>query len=226
MDPRCEEARELAPELALGIVEGEERGRALEHLADCPDCRRRVEELAEVADQLLLLAPHREAPVGFESEVLSRLLPAPPSKRRRRRRRLGFVLAPVATALAAAAIVLAIVAPDLRLASHYRHTLDEANGKEFESYALRGAGDSHVGTVFSYEGSPDWVHIDVAQGHRSGLNAAELVTDDGTVVPLRWFHLDPGGSSGGWIPVDPQRVSVLRLSGAPGSQPLVAKFSD
>jgi DNA ligase D len=47
MDPRCEELRELAPELALGVVEGEERGRALEHLADCPECRRRVEELAE-----------------------------------------------------------------------------------------------------------------------------------------------------------------------------------
>jgi Putative zinc-finger len=221
MDPRCEEVRELAPELALGIVEGEERGRALEHLADCPECRRRVEELAEVADQLLLLAPHREVPVGFESRVLGRVLPSP---RPRRRRRLRLVLAPAAAAVAAAAIVLAIVAPDLRTASHYRHTLDQANGKEFESYALR-AGDTHVGTVFSYEGSPSWVHIDVDAGHRAGLTAADLVTDDGTQVPLRWFHMDPGGGSGGSIPVNPKHVSVLRLSGAPGTPPLVARFS-
>ena len=69
IDPRCEEFRELAPELALGIVEGEERGRALEHLADCPDCRRRVEELSEVADGLLLAAPHREPPVGAGARV-------------------------------------------------------------------------------------------------------------------------------------------------------------
>ena len=63
---RCDEVRAVAPELALGIVEGEERGLALEHLAECPDCRRRVEELSEVAAELLLLAPHEEVPVGFE----------------------------------------------------------------------------------------------------------------------------------------------------------------
>src|SRR5581483_2559194 len=176
MSDRCDELRELAPELALGIVDGEERAWALEHLADCPDCRRRVEELSEVADELLLLTPHREPPVGFESRVLADALPKPAP---RRRSRLRLVLAPAAAALASAAIVLAVVAPDLRLASHYRHTLDQANGKEFESYALRGPGGAHVGTVFSYEGSPSWVQIDVDPGHRAGLTRAALVTDDG-----------------------------------------------
>jgi hypothetical protein len=215
-----DEIRELAPELALGTVEGEERGQALQHLADCPDCRRYVEQLSEVADELLLLVPHREPPVGFESRVLSEVLPAPKPKRRRR---LRLVLAPAAAAVAAAAIVLAIVAPDLRLASHYRHTLDQAHGKEFESYALRGPGDSHVGTVFSYEGSPSWVHIDVDPGHRSGLTSAELVTKDGSPIQLNWFHLDSAGGSGGSIPVDPKQVSVLRMSGA-GTAPLIAHF--
>ena len=37
---RCDEARELAPELALGIVDGEERAEALRHLSACADCRR------------------------------------------------------------------------------------------------------------------------------------------------------------------------------------------
>jgi hypothetical protein len=220
MDARCEETRAQAADLALGIVEGEERGRALEHLSKCPDCRAEVEKFSEVADELLLLAPHREPPVGFESRVLGELLPAPKPRRRWR-----LVLAPAATAVAAAAIVLAIVAPDLRLASHYRHTLDQANGKEFESYALRGPGDTHVGTVFSYDGSPSWVEIDVDPAHRSGLTTAELVKDDGSQVPLRWFHLDGMGGSGGSIPVDPHHVSVLRLSGAPGTAPLVATFN-
>jgi len=221
VNPRCDQTRELAAELALGVVEGEERGRALEHLADCPECRSRVEDLSEVADQLLLLAPHREPPVGFESRVLAPLRPTP----KQRRWRWRVVLAPAAAAVAAAAIVLAIVAPDLRLASHYRQTLDQANGKEFESYALRGASDAHVGTVFSYEGSPSWVHIDVDPARRSGLTTAQLVTDNGTQVPLRWFHLDSAGGSGGSIPVDPHHVSVLRLSGGPGTQPLVAKLN-
>jgi hypothetical protein len=221
MDPRCEETRALAAELALGIVEGEERGRALQHLADCPECRLRVEELSEVADQLLLLAPHREPPVGFESRVLAEVV-APPQPKRRRRLRL--VLAPAAAAVAAAAIVLAIVAPDLRLASHYKHTLDQANGKEFESYALR-AGDNHAGTVFSYDGTPSWVHIDVDAAHRAGLTSAELVTDDGAQIPLHWFHLDAAGGSGGSVPLDPHEINVLRLSGPPGSQPLIARFN-
>ena len=65
----------MAADLALGIVEGEERGRALEHLAKCPDCRAEVEKFSEVADELLLLAPHREPPVGFESRVLERAAP-------------------------------------------------------------------------------------------------------------------------------------------------------
>jgi Putative zinc-finger len=223
MDQRCEEIRELAPELALGIVEGEERGRALEHLADCPDCRRRVEELSEVADELLLLAPHREAPVGFESRVLKKVLPSPPPPRRRRR--LGLVLAPVAAALAAVAITLAIVSDDIRLANQYRGTLQEANGKQFEAYHLQGGGGSLAGTVFSYQGSPNWLLITVDPADRADLRSAQLVMDDGRQIPLNWFHLDPSGSSGGGIPVDPHQVSVLRLLPGSGGEPLVAHFT-
>jgi anti-sigma factor RsiW len=221
MNPNCEHTRELAPELALGIVEGEERGRALEHLADCPECRRRVDELAEVADQLLLLAPHREVPVGFESRVLSRVLPAPPP---RRRRRFGLVLAPAAAALAAVAITLAIVSGDLRDASQYHQTLQKANGKEFEAYSLYGGGGAVAGTVFSYQGAPDWLVITVDPAHRADLRAAQLVMDDGRQVPVNWFHLDPSGSSGGGIAFDPHDVNVLRLLPGPGGQPLVAHF--
>jgi anti-sigma factor RsiW len=221
MDPRCEEMRQLAPELALGIVEGEERGRALEHLADCPDCRRRVEELAEVADQLLLLAPHREAPVGFESQVLRRVLPSPSP---RRRRRLGIVLAPAAAALAAVAITLAVVSDDLDLASDYRQTLEEANGQGFYASPLQSENGTRAGTVFSYLGSPDWLQITVDPTHRADLRAAELVMDDGRQVPLAWFHLDGTGSSGGGVSVDLHQISVLRLLPARGGEPLIARF--
>jgi putative zinc finger protein len=221
MDARCEEIRELAPELALGIVEGEERGRALEHLAECPDCRRRVEELSEVADELLLLAPHREVPVGFESRALEPLRPPAVAKPRRR---LRLVLAPVAAAAAAVAVTLAIVSGDLRDASHYRQTLDTAHGKEFESYSLRAAGGAAAGTVFSYRGSPSWVFLTVDPAHRAGVSSGELVMDDGRQVPLDPFTVNAStGSWGGAIPVDPKHVSVLRLSG-PGGEPLVARF--
>jgi hypothetical protein len=222
MDPRCDELRELAPELALGIVEGEERGRALEHLADCPECRRRVEELTEVADELLLLAPHKEVPVGFESRVLGRVLPSPPP--RRRRRRLALVLAPAAAALAAAAITLGIVWSDWQTGRDYNDTLQEANGRDFEAYRLYTDG-SVAGTAFSYQGDPSWLLITVDPSHRADLRGAQLVMDDGRQVPLNWFHLDPSGSSGGGIPVDPHHVVVLRLLPGAGGDPLVAHFS-
>jgi anti-sigma-K factor RskA len=222
MDPRCQETREMAADLALGIVEGEERGRALQHLADCPDCRAEVEKYSELADELLLLSPRREPPVGFESRVLDELLPAP---KPRRRRRLTLVLAPVAAAVAAVAITLAVVSDDLQLASHYRHTLKEANGKEFESYLLQTEGGQNAGTVFSYSGYPSWVLITVDPAHRADLRSAELVMNDGRQVPVHWFGLDPSGSSGGGIPVDPKNVSVLRLLPGAGGEPLIAHFT-
>jgi Putative zinc-finger len=221
MNPRCEEIRALVPELALGIADGEERGRALKHLADCPDCRAELEKLSDVADELSLLAPHREPPAGFESRVLARVLPQPAP--RRRRRRLLVALAPAAAAAAAVAITLGVVSNDLQRAHHYDSVLNQANGKEFEAYSLYDDG-SPAGTVFSYEGSPSWVQIDVDPGHRQGVTSAELVTDDGTQIPLRWFRLDSQGASGGSIPVDPGRVSVLRLLPGDGGQPVIAHF--
>jgi Putative zinc-finger len=61
----CEQVKELAPELALGIAEGEERAAALRHLSGCARCRQLVSELSAVGDELLLLAPAREPPPGF-----------------------------------------------------------------------------------------------------------------------------------------------------------------
>ena len=53
----CDQIRDLAPELALGIADGAERASALRHVANCPDCRRVLDELSTVSDELLLLAP-------------------------------------------------------------------------------------------------------------------------------------------------------------------------
>jgi hypothetical protein len=224
MDRRCEETRAIAAELALGVAGGEERGRALQHLAECAACRAEVAKLAEVADELLLLAPEREPPVGFESRVLGELRPAPP-RRRRRRRRLALALAPVAAAAAAVAITFGIVSDDLELADHYRDTLSAANGREFGAYALREASGQPVGQVFAYEGSPSWLLMTVDRGHRSGKKGAELVMDDGRRVPIRWFYLAPDwGSCGGAVGVDLERVSVLRIVPKRGGDPLVARF--
>ena len=71
--PMCGDVRELAPELALGIVGGPERADALQHASECGPCRALIGELAEAADALTLLAPESEPPPGFEERVLAAL---------------------------------------------------------------------------------------------------------------------------------------------------------
>lgn len=72
-DIRCDEFSQLAPEVALGLLEGDQRAEALGHLAGCPTCRDHLEGLLRVADGLLLLAPPGEPAIGFETRVMERL---------------------------------------------------------------------------------------------------------------------------------------------------------
>lgn len=69
----CAQLADAAPELALGILPGDERAAALAHLDECPGCRQEVSSLAGVADQLLLLTPTAEPQAGFEQRVLASL---------------------------------------------------------------------------------------------------------------------------------------------------------
>ena len=94
----CAQLRDVAPELALGVLGGAERAEAIMHVNDCARCQALVNELSEAADALPLLAPEIEPPFGFEQRVLS-------SGRARRRRSVRRMVAAVAVAAAAAAIL-------------------------------------------------------------------------------------------------------------------------
>jgi hypothetical protein len=72
-DTGCDAFREIAPELALGLLSGDERGAAITHLTTCARCQAHLEGLVRVADDLLLLAPPVEPEIGFESRVMGRL---------------------------------------------------------------------------------------------------------------------------------------------------------
>lgn len=72
-DAACARIRELAPELALGLLTGEARADALAHLERCEGCRADVAALAQVADEVLLAAPEVAPPPGFADRVVARL---------------------------------------------------------------------------------------------------------------------------------------------------------
>jgi hypothetical protein len=85
-EPSCARMGDLAAELALGVLPGDERAEAVDHLAACPECRTLVRELTTIGDDLLGLAP-----VGYRT------------RRLRPRRWL-----PMASAAAVAAVVFGV----------------------------------------------------------------------------------------------------------------------
>ena len=153
-DAQCDEIRVLLPELALGIADGEDRSRALEHAATCADCRRELESLSTVADELLELAPAAEPPAGFETRVLGALHPDRRRARRTFRRPFAFAAVALATAAMTAGITVRAFEGDRSLADHYRSVLAEAHGSYFSAARLRDAAGAEGGTVFLYQGAP------------------------------------------------------------------------
>jgi hypothetical protein len=215
---RCEETRDLAAEIALGIADGEERAEALRHLSTCEECRRVVEQLSLVADELLVLAPVEEPPAGFESRVVEAMgLQKPP-----RRRLPGWLsprwLAPrigpaLATAAVTAAVLVGVYHDDHQTAARYHEILDQAGGQYFQAEPLRDENGARSGVAFGYEGSPSWLLLTVNPAHRTDVKSAELLTRDGRTIPLRSFDLDRSGSWGGAIPVKLYKVAQIRLLG-------------
>jgi hypothetical protein len=225
----CDEIRELAPEIALGVLEGEQRADALRHLAACTDCRREVEQLSHVADELLMLAPVQEPPAGFESRVVEAIgLRAQPRRRRARRPTVRWLATRLGPALAAAAVtagvLVSIYHDDHLTAERYRDTLAHADGQYFQAEPLRDGAGARSGVAFGYQGSPSWLLVTVDAARRDEVEGGELVTKDGRTVPLPAFELGRDGTWGGAIPVRLYRVGSVRLLGAGGTELLEASF--
>ena len=209
MSADCERLHDLAAELALGIADGADRAWALEHLADCPECRARIERLAGLADELLLVAPAIEPPAGFEGRVTDSI--RPPARSRARRLAL-----PVAAALAAAACAAAVVwfalGDDRDLADSYRETLAVANGEYFDAAPVELPGGEPAGYVYGYQGRTSWVFAVIYDGVADGRYELEVVTEQGRRMPVRALDVAAGhGSGGGATAVDYSEVSEVRL---------------
>jgi hypothetical protein len=223
----CEELHDLAPEIALGTIGGEDRAEALRHLATCAECRRLVDRLTEVADDLLLRAPMQEPPAGFESRVIERL-----GLRRRPRRRLARRLLlrlgpPVAAAAASAVALVAVYHDDRVTAERYREALAAANGRYFDAEPLRDETGARAGVVFGYQGAPSWILVTVNPSHRERVSSGELVTKDKRTIPIVSLRLDRrNGSWGGAIPTDLYDVASIRLLGERPGEVLEASIGE
>jgi predicted anti-sigma-YlaC factor YlaD len=163
----CAKMREMAPELALGVLVGAERGEALAHLAGCAECRHLVDELSEAADALLLLAAEAEPSLGFESRVLARLAADQP-----RRRPWRWIANAAAAALLAAAATGIVV-----------HQVDgRSDDLHLRAAELRAATGKDTGDVYVMAGRPAWVFMSVTSTETGRSYMCELDFADGHVV--------------------------------------------
>jgi len=180
----CAELEALAAELALGTVSGAERAGALDHLAGCPSCRQLVEELAGVADRMLLLAPVIEPPPGFESKVLAGMGVAPARELRRpaRRRRVLAGVAAVALVAAMSAAGATWLAGEAERPVEIRTALAADNEGRWRCRAV------------VYGDKPTWlvVSLDRMDGSNNSYSVEAVHAGSETPVKVGTFSLEQG----------------------------------
>jgi hypothetical protein len=207
----CAELVDLAPELAIGNLCGDDRAAAIAHLSACPSCQEVVSSFTTVTDQLLALAPRAEPPAGFEQRVLTALPSEVAPRRRPRHRRVVSLLA------AAAALALAVVAGGLML------DLGAEDDSAFAGAEMRAASGEVVGEVVLHDDGqstlfmtlPGWME----QVERLGLSntgyTVRIETEDGGVT-TEPVTLTDDASWATTLNVDAGSVSTVALVGADG----------
>jgi hypothetical protein len=188
----------VAPELALGVLDGDERAEALRHLATCAECRAYTDQLASVADSLLLLAPTADPPLGFESRVVAAVTGARPRPHTWLR----------TAAVAVAAAVVAVVATAAVVAGGDDDSLVRATLASSKSGEV-------VGRVWTYDaaGGRDWMFMTIDNPWAAdNPYVCEAVLRDGRVVRLGRFVANDGkGAWGEPVAVAVHDVAVVRV---------------
>jgi anti-sigma-K factor RskA len=219
----CAEFADVAAELALGVLTGRERARALAHLDWCDTCRENVRQLAVTGEELVGLLPAIEPPAGFETRVMERLGLATPALAPARHlslaRRVGRKLAGwMGSAgagrprrlLAAAAVAVAVIVAGLG-----GWDLHGATSTPLSSAAFVTASHQTVGKIYFYDSGSQWLYMSVDIGSGSGAAGNGTVVcqvegPDGHVTTIGSFQLT--GGHGYWGSPDP--VTNVSLTGA------------
>lgn len=219
----CRDVRPLLPELAAGAAAGDDRSRALDHVAGCAVCREELAELTKTADAVLLLAPSTEPPVGFESRVLARLGGRDGTRIRRRRATLALAAALLTAVLSGAIFEQWRSVDDRRLADQYRETLAVANGRYFKAAPITSADAQPAGTVFLYQGNPSWVLITITAAPADGPYGVLVIDTSGGAHLIGTCQVTGHTVTAGYqLPLPVAQIRQVRLHAA---DPAGAKLS-
>lgn len=203
----------MAPDVALDLLSGDERAAALEHLGSCAGCRLEVEELASVADSLLVLGPSIPPSPGFDVAVLARMeeegSPPPPLGLTVRRRWVRAVLV-AACLVVGGGLLITAPRPDPGVR---RATFLDADG-------------AAAGTLLVAEGDPDQMTCTFDDPRFRGEYTVEVVLDDGTRREVGTFTVEEGTSTwGAPLPVDDDRIRAVEVLSPGGTTRAQARLS-
>jgi predicted anti-sigma-YlaC factor YlaD len=187
----CAQVRELAPELALGILGGAERAEVVLHLETCARCQAHVAELTEAADMLPQLAPEAEPPTGFETRTMRRL----DEGRRRSRRRLVATIAAVAAAVAILSVTVVRVVEsqqDPQVAAPGGSTTQR--GDAIVPVLMRG-GVSQATAGWAYVAGRHGVAVAVDYGVPTGAYTVSVAPENGPTATIGTMRVTDGRGS-------------------------------
>lgn len=186
----CEEHQEALSELALGVLTGRDRARALVHVDSCPRCAEELEQLSRAADAVVQAAPEAEPPMGFEVRLFERMGVADVRHASRFRSPRW-----VAGALAAAAAVVALaVGLSLSLSSPTPPSQSAAPGISTANLVEHG---TVVGRVAVHGGANPWMSMMLIDSKARGTVNCIVVTSDGVSHHVGTFDTDKG--YGAWV---------------------------
>lgn len=211
----CAEVRELAPELALGILGGAERAEVVLHVNGCARCQAHVAELTEVADALPGLASEAEPPPGFEARVLRRL----GERERRTRRRWLAAAAGVAAAaiIGSVAVVRVIDARDQTGDVAVAPTTNQAVSRPV-AVPMQG-GAVPVAAGWAFVSDRHGVAVAVDYGIPSGTYAVSVTPARGHATPIGTMAVVDGrGTWTGTSEAPLRRGARIALVGADGRE--------
>ena len=214
----CAEVRELAPELALGILSGAERAEVLLHVNGCARCQAYVAELTEAADVIPQLAPEAEPPAGFESRVLRRL---DEGERRTRRRWIAAAAAVAAAAIIVSVTVVRVIesndsTTDTALAPTTTQVAEQVGSKPV-AVAMEG-GVVPVAAGWAFVNDHHGVAVSVDYGIPSGMYGVQVTPTRGASTQIGTMQVVDG--RGSWTGRSAEalragsRVALIDASGA------------
>jgi predicted anti-sigma-YlaC factor YlaD len=199
----CPDVREVAPDFAFGILDGEARSDVMLHLDQCTACQRYVSELSETADAMVLLAPEAEPPPGFERRALDRIV----ETSRRRRWRMTKLVAVTAAAAAILSVVIVRIVDENRTPS----SNVAAPAGTAQTVDMVGEGGTKVGKVEVFSTSTG-TRLDVSVSYGMPDGEYRIMLTRPGVGPQLLDTMQVYGDQGTWSGGAPALTRPAKLS--------------